>query len=141
MGMEPFDERLTPEIFHKIVSKRSQPIKTILLNQGIIAGIGNIYASEVLFDAGIDPRRSARGILLKEIDRLLYSIRTILTAAIASNGTTIKDFKLSNGKGGDFASFLKVYAKKGENCIKCEGKITRIVQAQRSTFFCSHCQV
>ncbi len=140
MGLEPFDDNLTPEVLQKLLVKRSIPIKTALLDQGTIAGIGNIYASEILFDAKIDPRRPANSISNGELLKVLNSTRTILNAAIEANGTTLKDFKLSNGRGGEFANFLKVYAKKEEECYICKSKIERIVQSQRSTFFCPSCQ-
>ncbi len=140
MGLEPFDDQLTPEFLQTLLSKRSIPIKTVLLDQAVVAGIGNIYASEILFDAGINPKKPAKTFTKKELASVLKSTRKILKAAIRANGTTLKDFKLSNGREGDFSGFLKVYAKKDQNCTKCSNKIERIVQSQRSTFFCPVCQ-
>lgn len=140
MGLDPFDLKLTAEYLLLRLKKRRTPIKTALLDQGIIAGIGNIYASESLFDARIDPRRPAQGLALPELGQVISSVRRILQASIKASGTTFRDFRLSDGQKGRFSVFLKVYGKAGETCKTCGTVIERTVQAQRSTFFCPKCQ-
>jgi len=140
MGIDALDPVLNQARMKDLFFKRRKSIKEALLDQGLIAGIGNIYASEMLFDSNIDPRRPANELSLNELDKLLNSISRILNAAIDSCGTTFRDFRLSDGREGSFQRFLKVYGKKGESCSVCGNTIERIVQAQRSTFFCSCCQ-
>ncbi|NQT33990.1 bifunctional DNA-formamidopyrimidine glycosylase/DNA-(apurinic or apyrimidinic site) lyase [bacterium] len=140
LGIDPLDEEFTSEALAKRLSKRKMAVKQVLMNQSIIAGIGNIYASEVLFSAGIDPQRIACSLTVLEIERLRNAITSVLSAAINSGGTTFRDFRLSDGKDGAFQEFLKVYRKAGEACSRCGTKIRRIVQAQRSSYLCPKCQ-
>ncbi len=140
LGVEPLSFELTVEYLARMLAKRSIPIKVALLDQKIIAGIGNIYASEILFDCGINPRKPAKNLTEKEIERLIASTRKVLTAAIQSSGTTFRDFRLSNGKNGDFARFLKVYDRRDKPCVLCGAPIVRLVQAKRSSYLCPACQ-
>lgn len=140
LGIDPLDEGFTSEALAERLSKRRMAVKQVLMNQSIIAGIGNIYASEVLFMAGIDPQRVAGSLTVSEIERLRDAITSVLSVAINSGGTTFRNFRLSDGKDGAFQEFLKVYGKEREACLKCGTKIRRIVQAQRSSYFCPKCQ-
>lgn len=140
IGYEPFDPSLTADVIILRLQKRSMNIKTVLLDQKLIAGIGNIYASEVLYDTNINPCKPAKEITEDELTRIINSIRVIFKASINSSGTTFRDFRLSNGKEGGFANFLKVYGKENDPCPKCSTNIQRIVLSQRSTFFCPICQ-
>lgn len=140
LGVEPFSEDLTAEYLKNKLIKRSIPIKVALLDQSVIAGIGNIYASEILFDCGINPRKAASGLSKPKLNLIIASTRKILSDAIHHNGTTLKDFRLSNGRDGNFTDFLRVYRKLDVPCCNCNTPIKRIVQSQRSTYFCPVCQ-
>ncbi len=140
LGIDPLDGGFTPEELQLRLHDRRIAIKQALLDQSLIAGIGNIYASEVLWNAGIHPTRSAATLNIEETTRLRNSIVEILSSSLASGGTTFRDFQLSDGRDGAFQDLLKVYAKEGLPCLKCRSAIRRIVQAQRSTYFCSVCQ-
>ncbi len=117
-----------------------RPIKVWLLDQKNIAGIGNIYASEVLFVAGIDPRRPANSLSEEEAVRLSRAIREVLAEAIAHRGTTFSDYRDSSGDPGGYQEFLRVYRRAGKPCKKCGTPIERIELGGRGTFFCPRCQ-
>ncbi len=140
MGVDPFSKHFTVAYLTEKLAKRKVPIKPMLLDQAFIAGIGNIYASEILFNAGINPLRLASSIDSSEIPRLHDGVIRILQSAIDAKGTTFKNFRLSDGKEGAFREFLKVYAHGGEPCAICGTVLERITQAGRSTYFCSICQ-
>ncbi len=140
MGVEALSDNLNTGYLKKACSKRKSSIKNLLLDQGIIAGIGNIYASEVLFKSKIHPLVAANSLSTKEIDNIIKFTKETLTASINSAGTTFRDFKLSDGKKGGFKEFLNVYGKKNEPCTKCSTIIETVVIAQRSTFYCPNCQ-
>lgn len=140
LGPEP----LTPEFsFQKLkeaFKNRKANIKSVLLNQKIISGIGNIYADEVLFSAGIDPRREAGSLDDEEIKKILSSGKKIIKKAIKYRGTTFSDYRDGRGGKGNFEAFLKVYGREGEKCPKCSGKIKKITLASRGTHYCPGCQ-
>lgn len=151
LGPEPWDEIFTPEIFQQQLKKSRQPVKVKLLDQSLIAGVGNIYASEALFRAGISPRRAANKISQAETATLLNSIRDILTEAIECGSTVPLNFTAGKtdglfyfGRAADVLDYyeerLRVYDRRGKPCIKCGSPIRRLVQAARSTFFCPRCQ-
>jgi formamidopyrimidine-DNA glycosylase len=120
--------------------KRQLAVKNFIMDQKMLVGVGNIYASEALFAAAIDPRRPAASLELSEAVKLLRCIRQILGDAIAAGGTTLKDFRQSDGKPGYFSRQLRVYGRKGEGCPNCAAPIRQLVLGQRSTFFCEQCQ-
>ena len=143
IGVDPFDAKLDGLfLFNKLKNKKI-PIKVALLDQKIINGIGNIYASEALFDAGINPTRISETLKLKECEKLVESIRKILQKAIAAGGSSIHDYKKPDGSLGYFQNMHCVYNKTGQKCPGCTcniaqtGGIKKIVQAGRSTFYCS----
>ncbi len=142
MGLDPFDPLLTAERLNTSLKKRKKAIKPTLLDQRLIAGIGNIYASEILFAAGIRPTRRADKISRKECERLLESIRGILSEAISNGGSTLHDYHKPDGSLGYFQNLHCVYDKTGQRCPDCTcmnesgSGICRIVQDGRSTFFC-----
>ncbi len=103
-------------------------------------GVGNIYASEALFRARLDPRRPARDLSLGELQRVRDGVRAVLGEAISHRGTTLLDYRDAGGRAGAFATRLGVYGREGEPCRACGAPVERIVQGGRSTFFCSHCQ-
>lgn len=125
----------------EIVSKSQRDIKTLLLDQKILAGVGNIYACEALFKAKISPLRKGAELSLDDWNRLLECNREILLKSIENRGTTFSDYRLSNGKEGEFKNFLQVFQKEAEECPLCEEVILKIKQAGRSTFYCENCQI
>jgi formamidopyrimidine-DNA glycosylase len=119
---------------------RKGAVKPFLMDQQVVVGVGNIYASEALFRAGIDPRRPAGSIGHARYERLAVAIREVLSAAIAAGGTTIRDFVDAGGKPGYFALQLKVYGREGEACPACGRPILQERLGGRSTYFCRKCQ-
>jgi formamidopyrimidine-DNA glycosylase len=142
LGYEPFDPSLTPARFFEIIQARSSAIKIAIMDQALIVGVGNIYASESLYDAKINPTRSANTLNTIEAKRLLISIRKILNKAITAGGSTIQNFIHADGTGGYFQHEFKVYGKAGARCAcsKQHGVIEKIMQQGRATFFCNACQ-
>lgn len=140
LGPEPLEAAFTGAWLHKVTRGRRKPVKNFLMDTRAIAGIGNIYACEALFRAGINPRRPVRRIGPEAWDRVAESVRAVLNEAIRAGGTTLRDFLNAEGDVGYFAVALRVYDKAGHRCKRCEGRIRRIVQAGRSTFYCPRCQ-
>lgn len=140
LGPEPFDPKLTPQAFYASLQSRRTSIKQTLEAGQCVVGCGNIYCSESLWQAGIDPRRPANTITRPQAKKLLAAIREILTRSIAAGGTTIEDFSRPDGSSGAFAEELCVYGREGEPCPHCGTPIVRIVQGGRSTFYCPKCQ-
>jgi formamidopyrimidine-DNA glycosylase len=140
LGPEPFDEEMTGERLYRLSRGRKIAVKSFLMDQQIVVGIGNIYASEALFLAGIDPARAAGRVGLARYRRLVAVIRTVLGEAIAAGGTTIRDFRNSEGRPGYFAIQLQVYGRDGEPCPRCGQAIRTRRIGQRSTYFCRACQ-
>ena len=142
IGPEPVHPGLTgPELTARLKSKAS-PIKTALLDQSVIAGIGNIYACESLFMAGISPMRKANQVMGKHAKKLAIAINEVLIKAIEAGGSSLKDHHQTSGKPGYFQHSFQVYGRAGEPCSVCgpDVLISQITQSGRSTFFCSHCQ-
>lgn len=137
LGVDPLSAEFTFPRFQKLLKGRKR-LKDFLLDQRKIAGIGNIYASEILFRACLHPKRSASSLSQEEQKRLFASILEVLEEAIAAKGTTIRDFRRPGGESGNFQDFLAVYGK--TRCPRCGGSIVREVLASRSTYFCSQCQ-
>lgn len=140
VGIEPLSEALTTKKLDELIAKSTQPTKHWLLRQDRIVGLGNIYASEILFDSAISPTRPIGRLKEPERKALLKSIRKILRRAIKHCGTTFSDFQDAHGLTGSFQKYLAVYGREGEACKKCQSKIIRLVQQQRSTFYCKSCQ-
>jgi formamidopyrimidine-DNA glycosylase len=140
LGFEPFDPDLTAGKLHALLKQRRAPIKTVLLAGDVVVGAGNIYASEALFLAGIDPRTPAHRIGPVRCARLLGALRSILGRAIELGGSTLRDFRDSHGASGAFQAEARVYGRDGQPCTRCSSPIRRLVQGQRSTFFCRVCQ-
>lgn len=140
LGVEPLSKSFQTELLRKILECRSIPIKPLLLRQELIAGIGNIYASEILFHAGIHPARKSNTLESEKIERLYLAMQRVLHSAIDQMGTTLSDFRKPDGKPGNFANELLVYGKQGTPCRNCNTLIERIKQHGRSTFFCPVCQ-
>lgn len=140
LGAEPFDALLTPEVFHAALQRRRGPVKAALLGGAIIVGAGNIYACEALFAAGIDPRTRCDRISRPRAARLLASVRETLSRALALGGSTLRDFRDAHGMDGAYQDQSSVYGREGQPCPTCAAPVRRIVQSQRSTFFCGRCQ-
>jgi formamidopyrimidine-DNA glycosylase len=140
LGAEPFDEALTGVALHAAWRKRRVPIKLALLAGDVVVGVGNIYASEALFRSGIDPRLPAQRLSRSRCERLLAEIRAVLARAMALGGSSLRDFRDVHGMAGAFQLHAGVYGREGQPCPGCDRPIARIVQSQRSTFFCKHCQ-
>ncbi|KAI3593959.1 Formamidopyrimidine-DNA glycosylase [Cupriavidus sp. U2] len=140
LGIEPFDPRFDGGWFHRLTRGRSVAIKQALLAGEIVVGVGNIYCSESLFRAGIRPTTPAGKISLARYDKLAAAVRETLTEAIARGGSTLRDFVGSDGSSGYFQLDCLVYDRAGEPCRVCGTPIRQIVQGQRSTFYCPHCQ-
>lgn len=142
LGPEPlgnaFDE---PYLFEQL-RKRASPIKTALLDQRIVSGLGNIYVCEVLHRTGISPTVKANAISKKRVEKLVPAIREVLSEAIAAGGSSLKDYRQTDGELGYFQHSFKAYDREGHACQNpsCKGEIARIVQSGRSTFYCPKCQ-
>ena len=139
-GPEPLTPAFSGDYLFRQSRKKTTPVKPWLMNNNMVVGVGNIYASESLFRAGISPTRRAGKLTRAECDRLAARIKQILRQSIKSGGTTISDFLDAAGKPGYFSRQLKVYDRAGEPCPVCTGKIKKITQAGRGTFFCPKCQ-
>lgn len=139
LGPEPLSEEFTPDYLYQQCRRRNAPIKTVIMNGHIVVGVGNIYACEALFQAGIRPQRAASKISKARIALLVERIKITLAAAIAQGGTTLQDFTQVDGKPGYFTQSLLVYANKGQ-CHTCGKAIKKITQAQRSSYYCPACQ-
>lgn len=140
MGPEPLSDDFTPAGFEAELRARAAPIKSVLLDQTVVAGIGNIYACEALFRAGLSPRRSARSTAGKRARRLHGAIREVLSEAIEAGGSSLRDFAASDGRLGYFQHSFKVYAREGAPCPVCGAPVRRLLQAGRATFHCRSCQ-
>jgi formamidopyrimidine-DNA glycosylase len=139
-GIDPVAEQLTGERLRGLFRRCRGPIKHVLLDQRRIAGIGNIYACEILFRAAIAPRRLVHTLKPEERERLAGEIHIVLGRAIENRGTTFSDFRDLDDRPGDYAVALQVYDREGEACLRCGTTIRRIVQTGRSTFWCPGCQ-
>lgn len=140
-GLEPLDGGFDALYLERISNGRRRPIKNLIMDQHVVVGVGNIYASEALFRAGIRPDREAASLSRARLERLVAAIKTVLTAAIAAGGTTIIDFQSPDGQEGYFARELQVYDRAGERCLVCQrGEIRRYVLAGRSSYYCPVCQ-
>ncbi len=140
LGPEPLSEDFSSQYLFEQSRNRSVAIKNLIMNSHIVVGVGNIYASESLFMAGIHPKRKAGRISAKRYEKLVQAIKSVLTQAIKQGGTTLKDFSNEEGKPGYFAQQLQVYGRKGEACYQCDAPIQQITLGQRSTYYCPHCQ-
>jgi formamidopyrimidine-DNA glycosylase len=140
LGLEPFDERFTGEHLRALARGRTAPIKALLLDQRRIAGVGNIYADEALFRAGIHPSRPAGGLSLEQYTRLADAVIAVLDAGIEARGATIDDFRHLDGVSGSFQDQFLVHRRAGERCGRCGEAIVKIVVAGRGTYVCESCQ-
>ncbi len=140
LGLEPFDVAFDGVHLHAALQQRRVAIKLALLGGDIVVGAGNIYACEALFTAGIDPRTRSDRLSRPRCQRLAQAIRQTLQAALDLGGSTLRDFRDAHGMAGQFQLIARVYGRTGQACAVCATPVRRIVQAQRSTFFCPTCQ-
>ena len=140
LGIEPLGEEFTPRWLFDATRGRKTAIKPLLMDSHLVVGIGNIYAAESLFRAGIDPRTAAGRIGLRRYERLVPEIRATLEAAIAAGGSSLRDFIHSDGSSGYFQQQYFVYGRTGEPCRICGKPIRTLRQGQRATFYCGNCQ-
>ena len=140
IGVDPMSDAFTAEALHALTSRSRTPIRTWLLDQRRVAGVGNIYASEALFRAGIHPARRASTLGGNEAVRLRDALRGVLEEAIEARGTTFSDYVDAAGEAGGFAVRLQVYDREGEPCVRCGTPVERTVITNRSAFFCPECQ-
>jgi formamidopyrimidine-DNA glycosylase len=141
LGIEPFDPRFDGAFLFDRTRGRRSAIKQVLLAGDVVVGVGNIYASESLFEAGIDPRVPAARLSRPRCDRLAQAVRLVLARAIDAGGSSLRDFIGADGRSGYFMVEAQVYERNGLVCRRCKkASIRRIVQSQRATYFCPHCQ-
>jgi len=140
LGPEPLSASFNGDHLASCCAGRKAPIKNIIMDAATVVGVGNIYAAESLFRAGIHPARAAGRIAAGRLSRLVDQIKAVLAEAIAAGGSTISDFVHADGKPGYFAHSFQVYGRTGAACFHCGAPITRITQAGRSTFYCRGCQ-
>jgi formamidopyrimidine-DNA glycosylase len=140
LGVEPLEDGFSGALLHRASRRRNAPVKQFLLAGDVVVGVGNIYACESLFRAGINPKTSAARISRGRYDKLAEAIRAILAAAIVQGGSTLRDFIAVNGQSGYFQQTYFVYDRAGVPCRNCGAPIRQIRQGQRSTFYCVNCQ-
>ncbi|MEZ5892553.1 MAG: bifunctional DNA-formamidopyrimidine glycosylase/DNA-(apurinic or apyrimidinic site) lyase [Parvularculaceae bacterium] len=140
MGPEPLGNGFSAGALSAALRGRAAPIKAALLDQAVVAGLGNIYVCEALFRAGISPRRKAGSVAGSRAERLYPAIVAVLRDAIEAGGSTLRDFASADGALGYFQHRFDVYDREGENCRRCDKPVRRIVQSGRSTYFCPACQ-
>jgi len=140
LAPEPLSEAFDADYLHAKTRKRTVAIKQLILNSQLVVGVGNIYASEALFRARLSPRRAAGSMTRAQSAALVAAIRAVLTEAIETGGTTLRDYVNADGVPGYFSQRLYVYERAGEACRRCGTTIKQFVQGQRSTYWCPNCQ-
>ncbi len=140
LGPEPLSRAFNANYLGDKARGRTGAIKNLIMDQRIVAGIGNIYASEILFRAGVRPTRRAGRVTRSEIEKIAAAVPVILRAAIGGNGTTFRSYRDSRGQPGRFATRLRVYGREGEPCYTCSTPIRNVIVGQRASFYCPKCQ-
>ena len=140
LGPEPLTDDFTAQRLFDRSRSRKMPVKSFLMDNHIVVGVGNIYANEALFSAGINPKRAAGNVSLQRYQVLVAEVKQVLAKAIAQGGTTLKDFTQTDGKPGYFVQELQVYGKAGKPCPKCGEELKAVKIGQRNTIYCAQCQ-
>lgn len=140
LGPEPLGPEFNAETLYRLSRTRRSPVKAFIMDSSVVVGVGNIYANESLFMAGIHPQRAANRIALARYEKLVGAIRQVLAKAIEAGGTTLRDFRQEDGRPGYFAQSLQVYGRAGEPCPQCYHPLQQRRIGQRSSFFCTACQ-
>jgi len=138
LGVEPLEDEFDEAYLYSMSHNKQQNIKAFIMDSKVVVGVGNIYACESLFASGINPERKAGSVSKKRYSVLTKNIKSILKKSIKAGGTTLKDFSKVDGTPGYFTQTLSVYGREGEKCGNCSGKISRLIQNQRSTFYCKY---
>jgi len=140
LGPEPLTEEFNADYLHAKAKSRKVAIKSFIMNNHIVVGVGNIYAQEALFLSGINPNRTACKVSKVRVEKLVSNIKQVLADAIKAGGTTLKDFSGADGKPGYFQQTLNVYGRSGEPCLNCCFELKQAIIGQRTTVYCSNCQ-
>jgi formamidopyrimidine-DNA glycosylase len=140
LGPDPLTEGIDADSLRRLARKRKSSLKAFVLDQGVIAGVGNIYASEALWRARLRPTKRANRTSAAQISTLVDAVREVLERALVNNGTSLRDFVDADGESGDNAEYLWVYGRRGEPCRRCKAKIKRSVLQGRATYYCPTCQ-
>ncbi len=142
LGPEPLTPDFSPMSLSKAFEDKRSPVKSALLDQRVVAGLGNIYVCEALFGAQISPLRLAGSLKMQSLRKLVGEVKVVLRAAIRAGGSTLRDYQQTNGELGDFQNRFRVYGRESEKCVRrgCDGIVERTVQSGRSTFYCATCQ-
>lgn len=142
LGPEPLDSAFTPEVLAERLKGKAAPLKAALLDQRVVAGLGNIYVCEALHMSGLSPKRKAHTVGPARADALVDAIKTVLTHAISSGGSSLKDHRQTNGELGYFQHAFRIYGREDKACKRCGSAhpVKRLIQSGRSTFYCPHCQ-
>ena len=142
MGPEPFNKEFDTNYIIKYLMNKKKCIKNFLLDQNFVSGIGNIYANEILFYCQINPFKKAKDLTKKDVKKIKYYSKLVLTKAIKKGGSSIRNFKNASGQSGNYQNEFQVYQRENENCLKknCFGKVEKKNFSKRSTFFCNRCQ-
>ena len=140
LGVEPLSRQFSVLYLKQQLANKNLPIKSAIMDQRIVVGVGNIYATEALFKAGINPLKSAKSLLLRDLKHLVSAIKVILRLAIEQGGSSLKDFLNSEGKPGYFTQQLNVYGRAGLPCLRCQATLQLIRIGQRSSVYCQQCQ-
>lgn len=141
IGPDVLDDAFNAAYLEEKLKNRRSAIKTALLDQAVVAGIGNIYADEILFQAGLDPRSAASHLDHQDLEKIVEAAKSILEQAIAHKGTTIRTFSYDGSHAGSYQDQLKVHDRQDEPCLHCQGKIEHVKINQRSTYYCPQCQI
>ena len=142
LGPEPFDKKFNLDFFRNFIKGKNKKVKDLLIDQKFVSGIGNIYANEILFLSKINPNKRIKTLKIFECNRIILNSKKVLQEAIKKGGSSIKNFKNTEGNKGGFQDSFKVYQRNGLNCKRtgCKGIIKKKVISNRSTFFCNTCQ-
>ena len=140
LGLEPWDEKLNIKYLKDKYKNKRLPIKTVILDQSIITGIGNIYADEILFLSGINPLTKANKLKDKELENIIHNTKITLEKAISEGGTTIRSYTSDEGVSGKFQNNLYVHQREKEKCLNCGSEIIKIKVGGRGTYYCPNCQ-
>jgi formamidopyrimidine-DNA glycosylase len=140
IGLDPFDDTFTADYLYKNFKGKKSKLKTVLLNQEIVTGLGNIYADEVCFKAGILPVRLTNTLTKKEVEKLYKAIIEIIPKAVEMGGSSIANYIMADGSRGTYAREHKVYGKAGRLCLECERTLQKTIINSRTTVFCQFCQ-
>jgi formamidopyrimidine-DNA glycosylase len=141
LGIEPLTAEFDGAKLQALFARRQSPVKLVLMDAHVLVGVGNIYAAESLFRAGISPFRPAASLSRAECERLAVAVQDTLRAAIAAGGSSLRDFVHSDGSSGYFQIDCAVYGRAGQVCRRCSGQVGQVRQAGRATFYCQNCQI